>query len=90
MYKNQFNKLSLEQKAWNVEENGRYLLVRYTSRHKILLFSLSNFYIEVWIKEDNESDFIMEKIVGFKDTDFLEPYLNLLSIDPLLKNTQIF
>ena len=43
-----FEELSLDEKANNLWSNGHFISARTYYNQKILLYSLKNFYVEVW------------------------------------------
>lgn len=48
MNKNDFNKLDIQAKAIMVFEYGKYIGLRYYYNHAINLYSLNDFFVEVW------------------------------------------
>ena len=65
------------QLAWM---DGVLLMSRKTEKFIINLFSLYNFYVEVFF-EDNDPFFLK----AFNDVVFLDPYLKTIDIDSLFK-----
>lgn len=58
--------------------DGVFLIARETPKVRIELFSLYNFYVEVFFESD-EPVFMK----AFKDTSFLDTYLKLINIDSI-------
>ena len=50
--------------------------------HKILLYQIDSFYVEVYYQYFQGK---MVKIKSFSETDSLDPYLKCINIEPLLK-----
>ena len=61
--------------------DGVFLMTRKTERTNIQLFSLYNFYVEVFFEGD-EPLFIK----AFKDVDSLGTYLKMINIDPVYES----
>lgn len=59
--------------------DGVFLMKRQTERANIELFSLYNFYVEVFFENDDEPLFL--KI--FTDVTFLDNYLKMINIDSI-------
>lgn len=58
-------------------EYGELVGHRIENDHSILLYQISNFYVEV--KYNNEANFIAE-LFPFENTDLLEPYLRQIDL----------
>lgn len=81
----QFNQLSVRERfAWIIEE-GIYLGVnRYVKGHRVALFSLYGYYVEVYISKKTES---IQKVVPFfsyKKLDAFLPEVNIEEVTDLL------
>lgn len=73
---------------WFLDENlqaqilwfeGVFLMARKTEKANIELFSLYNFYVEVFFENDGEPLFLK----AFKDVTFLDTYLKTINIDSI-------
>jgi hypothetical protein len=59
--------------------DGVFLMARKTEKANIELFSLYNFYVEVFFENDEEPLFLK----AFRDVSFLDSYLNTINIDSI-------
>lgn len=74
----QFNRLSSPQKYGILEDTGIYLDVfRIEGPFKIALFSLENFYCEVWLNQKTDQLF---KAVAFSSYKKLDPFLAAIDL----------
>lgn len=74
----EFNILPDSEKADIVWEHGAFLTNRVEGRFGINLYSLSDFYVEVWYSTPNNK---IEEIRTFKSIEPLEPYLGEIDLD---------
>jgi hypothetical protein len=77
----QFKALSQNMQYRNLLLNGVCLTSRDTADSCILLFQLSDFYIEIYF--DRNCDEIIESR-SFRDTDELQPYLKQMDISSIV------
>ena len=73
----QFNALTDPEKAQEVLEHGANLKTRTEGGLIVNLYSISNFYVEVWY--DGASNRI-DRIRSFKNIDHLEPYIDVIDL----------
>jgi hypothetical protein len=76
-----FKVLSQDKKYRNLLLNGVCLASRDTEEHCVLLFQLSDFYVEIYF--DKNCDEIMH-CKSFQDTDELTPYIEHIDISHLV------
>jgi len=62
--------------------NGVYITHRQDNEHRILLYSLDSFYVEVF---HNKKHMMISKFRSFTSTDQLFPYLERIDISSLIK-----
>jgi len=62
--------------------DGVFLMARQTEKMKAELFSLYDFYVEIFFDESDEPFFIK----AFEDVSGLQSYLKLIDIDELFEN----
>lgn len=74
----EFNRLDIDSKYSLVWEHGVFLMNRYEGNFKINLYSLFDFFIEIWYQSEMSS---IEKIRTFKSLEALEPYLEKIKLD---------
>ena len=74
----EFNLLSNDEKSWHLWHGAEFLMAYRTSSHRINLFHLNNYYIELWYDTcDNRID----KIFAFRSIELLEPFLKFIELD---------
>lgn len=73
----EFNILPDNEKADTVWEYGVFLLNRVVEGNAINLYSLNDFYVEIWYDQPNNK---IIKIRSFKSTNPLDPYLDDISL----------
>jgi len=76
----EYNQLSKDEQGTVLWSQGRFLVNRATSTHKINLYALDRFYVEVWLKHGGNK---IDRIRTFSSTNQLEPYLSLINFDDL-------
>lgn len=69
----QFNALSDSGKAQTALEHGINLKTRKDEGFIINLYSLNNFYVEVWYNENSNR---IDRIISFNSIDQLGPYID--------------
>ena len=74
----EFNVLTDIEKANMVLDNGTFMLKRHDDQHVINLYTLSDFYVELYY--DQKSNRI-NKIRSFKSTEPLDPYIDDIEVD---------
>lgn len=79
-----FSKLEYIDKFHILWEEGVFLSNYQGERHSVNLFSLDNFYVEVYY--NNHKDEILY-INSFEDTELLDKYLDEISVDALIYST---
>jgi len=80
-----YNLLSIEDKTHYLWYRGKLIGSRYQGRHKIELYSIFNFYAEIWYTEFSHGirDSMIIKIDPFFRTQFLDPYLENIKYETL-------
>lgn len=78
----EFNELTLDEKAWYLWHGATFLHVYQNSKFRINLFYLNDYYIELWYHIDENK---VENIRAFKSIELLEPFLQNIDIDCVLK-----
>jgi len=74
----QFNALADPEKAQAVLEHGTNLKTRKDEGFIVNLYSLSNFYVEVWYDEDSNR---IDRIRSFNSIDQLGPYIDDIDLE---------
>lgn len=74
----EFNKLTLEDKTIETEFRGVYLISVERLFMTVHLFSLDNFFVELWTIDEPVDNII--KVIGFKRTKLLSGYLKNIKI----------
>ena len=74
--------LSLEQKGRVALHKGVLVAKRSTSSHLIFLFQINKFYVEMFCSLESKT---IEEIRMFDATKLLNPYLETIQIDDLLR-----
>ena len=77
----EFNGLSTDEKAWYLWHGATFLHVYENGKHRINLFHLNNFYIELWYNLESNG---IEKVIAFSTTDRLKPFLDRINIEAVL------
>lgn len=76
-----FNRLTLDEKAWHIWSSATFLHVREDRKHRYNLFEMNGYYVELLYNiEDNDID----KIRAFYSTSFLAPYLDTIAVEDLM------
>ena len=78
----EFNELNVDEKAWYLWHGAAFLHVYQKEKYRINLFYLNDYYIELWYHIDGNK---VENIRAFTSIELLEPFLNNISIDCLVK-----
>ncbi len=78
----EFNELNIDEKAWYLWHGATFLHVYQKEKHRINLFYLNDYYIELWYHIDNNK---VENIRAFKSTTLLEPFLQNIDIDCVMR-----
>ena len=78
----EFNELTLDEKAWYLWHGATFLHVYEKSKYRVNLFHLNDYYIELWYHMEGNK---VDSIKAFKSADLLEPFLQNIHIDNLLK-----
>jgi hypothetical protein len=73
----EYNQLSKDEQGTVLWSQGRFLVNRATTSHKINLYALDRFYVEVWLKDGGNE---IDRIRSFSSSNQLEPYLSLIDI----------
>ena len=79
----EYKSLPQTQQADLLLEHGVYLeLIRQTSKLEVELYALEGFYVEVYFDRKTEEPLYLK---AFRNLRYLEPYLTIIDIDPLVK-----
>lgn len=78
---NEFNNLNTDEKAWYLWHGATFLHVYENRKHRINLFYLNNYYIELWYNLDGNN---IDNIGAFTSLDRLKPFLDRINIDVVL------
>ncbi len=73
----EFNDLVDNSKALMLWEEGRFLKTRIENPYRINLYSLSDFFAEIWYNDEKGT---IDEIRAFKSITALEPYFKNLKI----------
>ena len=74
----EFNVLPEDQKAQMVWNHGTFLTNKADGKKAVTLYSLSNFYVEIWY---NQTENQITKIRSFNSVKQLSPYLDDMDVD---------
>lgn len=77
----EFNHLTLDERYLAIWDNGTYLTSRRSGDYLINLYWVDGFFTELWFAGSN---YEVNKITSFKNSDGLEAYLPLIGIKNLL------
>jgi len=77
----EFNGLTTDEQAWYLWHGATFLHVYENGKHRVNLFHLNNYYIELWYNLDGNN---IEKIGAFTSTELLKPFLDRIDIDVVL------
>lgn len=81
MKNHQFNYMQEQEQTTTIWEKGVFLAERIEGFHKIMLYQLEDFYVEV----THHTHFnVILKVSSFTNTDHLDPYLQDINIDELV------
>ncbi len=80
MTEDQFNKLSEDRQSDVICKKGVLVSVRRTVEHRVLLYQIEGFYVEVFYHPANN----VIRIKSFSCTERLQPYLNQISLNGLV------
>ncbi|MFN5324164.1 MAG: hypothetical protein ACK5C5_04525 [Bacteroidota bacterium] len=79
----EFNLLSNDEKSWHLWHGAEFLMAYRTDSHRVNLFHLNNYYIELWY---NTTENRIDKIFAFRSLELLDPFLRYIELDaPVLK-----
>jgi hypothetical protein len=76
----QFNKLSEDSQSNIISERGALISLRRTDEHRVLLYQIDSFYVEVYYHPTKN----VIKIKSFSGTEQLQPYLNQISLEGIM------
>ncbi len=78
---NKFNTLDFDEKAWHVWHHATFLIVRQNKNHRVNLYHLNNYYIQLWydVKQNR-----IERIAATYSKRVVEPYLKLIEVKKFL------
>jgi len=76
----QFKKLSEDAQSNIIYEKGVLISVRRSDEHRVLLYKIDGFYVEVYYHPTNN----VIKIESFSGTEQLHPYLKQISLEGIL------
>jgi hypothetical protein len=74
-----FNIYSTVLRAHLAQTKGQLLAQRYVSGYLIELYAIQNFFAEIWLLGNSQGQVI--EVNGFKNTCFLEPYLQAIRLE---------
>lgn len=74
----EYNSLEDDQKATLLWDQGIFLMNRVDEKYSYNLYSLFDFFVEVWYDSKNNS---IEKFRTFKTLEALEPYLDRIDLN---------
>lgn len=74
-----FNIYSTVLKAHLAQTKGQLLAQRFVSGYLIELYAVQNFFVELWLLGNSQGQII--EVNGFKNTSFLEPYLQSIRLE---------
>lgn len=74
----QYNMLKPDDQALTLWESGVFIMNRKEDKYQINLYSLFDFYVEVWYDSMMNS---IKKFRTFKAVDVLEPYLDRINLN---------
>ena len=80
MSEDQFNKLSEDSQSNIISERGALISLRRTDEHRVLLYQIDSFYVEVYYHPTKN----VIKIKSFSGTEQLQPYLNQISLEGIM------
>ncbi len=78
----EYNLLSTDEKAQTLWDKGEFIVSRKSKTNSANLYSLSDFFVEV--NYDNDKNEIVD-LRSFKSHKLLEPYLDYIDLEKLLK-----
>ncbi|MDQ3394671.1 MAG: hypothetical protein M3512_11250 [Bacteroidota bacterium] len=80
-----YKSLPIEDKTQYLWYRGKLIGSRYHGRHKIELYSIFNFYAEIWYTELDRGirDSMIIKIIPFNGISNLDPYLENIKFEIL-------
>lgn len=74
----QFNQLDEMEQAEAIWEKGVHIGERTDDEHKILLYQIDGFYVEVFYHQEYN---VIRRLRSFKSVDQLRPYLDQIKLD---------
>lgn len=74
----EFNQLDLDAKATTLWEHGQFLMLRIEGEFAINLYSLYDFYVEVWYQKNENR---IERFRTFQSINALWPYLDQIDLN---------
>jgi len=78
----EFITLSKEEKKVFLFKEGAPIAQRRISGHKVFLFQLPDFYVEIHCAIENKE---IKEFMMFRDAEYLTPYLNAIQINNIFK-----
>lgn len=76
----EFNGLTIDEKAWNLWHGATFLSVYEKAGYRINLFYLNDYYIELWY---NISENKVDHIRAFTSLELLDPFLENIILEGL-------
>ncbi len=73
----EYNLLDPDTKSQVLWDKGTFIMTRIENPYRINLYSLSDFFAEIWYNDENGT---IDEIRAFKSFTLLEPYFNNLKI----------
>ena len=83
---NDFNNISKEEKVNELWKNGTFLTCRLYGDYVIELYSLNNFFVELWYDDMAGTDKLIMQLKCFKDINLIQPYFDEELSFRILKN----
>lgn len=80
-----FKKLTIDQQAAYVKKKGQYLSIRENRHFLIDLYSLDDFFVELWYSPNSVG---INQIKAFNHIDHLDPYLKNIDLANIRINSQ--
>ncbi len=77
-----FESLTLDEKAQQVWDKGRFLASRQFGQYLINLYTIHNFFVEVWFRSSLDTVYA---ITAFTNSDHLESYVENVSLKEIFE-----
>jgi hypothetical protein len=77
----QYNQLTEDEQANTVYQQGVLISLRYSARHRILLYQVGPFYVEIYY---NPRKSCIDQFKSFDNLELLAPYLEKINLEGIL------